>query len=117
MGGRSVRKGKRYERDFCRRATATTRIEHERVLSEPRDGNCGDVVADGLPLTYQLKAQKQPSVYRALDEAVEAAPSGFHPVAIIKRDHGPGRTPDEFAALPLEDWLEIVALLRDAGVW
>lgn len=118
MGGRSTRKGKRYEREFCRRATEATGAKHERVLDESREGNHrGDVAADGLPLTYQLKAQKQPSVYRALDEAIEAAPDGFHPVAIVKRDYGPGRTPHEFAAIPLDNWLEIVGLLTEAGAW
>ena len=59
-------KGRSGENEVCR-FLREAGIAIERNLEERRSGNAGDVLTD-LPLTIEVKSQKQPSVYRALDK-------------------------------------------------
>ena len=87
--------------------TARTGFTHKRILTETRDGNSGDVGAAGLPFIYQAKCGAKPNVFAAVQEASDVAGLNF-PVAAI---HRTGRGGEKIAALPWEDWLEIVGML------
>jgi len=56
-------------------------------------------------------------VWKALQEAVDAASPGVHPVALLKRNGAGGREAEEVAVLPLADFLELVGILRASGEW
>lgn len=112
MSGRSVRRGKGWEREVARDLSAATGRGYARVLTETRDGNRGDVrAADGV-FVVQCKMGRRPNVHDALTEALEAAGPGKLPVGAIKRTHGPGVPAERFAVVPWSTWLEIVARLE-----
>lgn len=117
MGGAmSRRKGHQWEREVANELTAATGILHRRVLTETRDGNCGDVRARELPVVYQCKAQAKPNVFEAVQEAEIAAGGTDYAVAAVKRSRK-GQSPDIIAAMPWSDWLEILSQLTTTGVW
>lgn len=115
-GRKARRRGHEWEREIAGDLSDLDLVEAERVLQEPRDGLVGDVRSN-LPLSIQAKCSKQPSVWKALEEAKEAAADGQHPVAAVRRRHGQGVPSDRVAVLPWSDLLEIVGLLRGQGVW
>jgi hypothetical protein len=102
-------KGHRWERLVAQDLTIRTGFTHKRVLNETRDGNCGDVGVRDMPFIYQCKCGARPDVFGAVEEACMAAGLNF-PVAAI---HRTGRGGEKIAALPWEDWLEIVAMLAE----
>ena len=115
-GAASVRKGKVWEREVARRLTELTGRTHERVLTETRDGNVGDVTG-GTPLVIQCKCKGTIDASGAVREAQEAAHgTGRFAVAYLKRTRR-GTPKEEIVALPREDWDEIVGLLVHNGVW
>ena len=117
MGALSIRKGKAFEREVAR-LFRDAGIPAERNLEEVRGGNLGDIVLPkDTPLTIQCKVGRQPPVYGALKEAEEAAPPGHFPVALVRRNGAGSRPSDDVAVLRLEDFIELVGLLRLAGVW
>jgi len=111
-GSRSRRKGHDWERECGRILSDATGLDFSRVLTETRDGNSGDVTAEGSPFVVQAKAGKRPSVWRALREAKAATTDGKTPVAMVKRTHGRGKPAERVAVLDVEDF---AALLHDAG--
>ena len=106
MSAKSVRKGKVWERTVARDLTERTGNEHKRVLSEARDGNCGDV--RGKRLVVQCKAGARPDVYGAVREAEEAA-GGLYAVAAI---HRTGRGGEKMAVMP---WSHFLDLMEELG--
>ena len=117
MSAKSRRKGHDYERELARRFTEEG-LPALRNLEEVRSGNSGDLVfTHGDPLCVQAKVGGRPSVWNAVKEAEEAAGPGVHPVAIVKRNGSGSRPAVELACMPLDDFLELVGLLRAAGVW
>ena len=117
MGALSIRKGKKFERVVAQ-LFRTAGIPAERNLEEVRSGNCGDIVLPrDVPLTVQAKVGARPPIYAALREAEEAAPPGSFPVALVRRNRSRSRAPDDLAVLRLEDFVELVGLLRASGVW
>ena len=117
MGALSIVKGKRFEREIAQRFRAAG-IAAERNLEEVRSGNRGDIVLPkDVPLTVQCKVGARPPIYPALREAEEAAPPGFFPVALVRRNGSGSRAPDDVAVLRIEEFIELVGLLRLAGVW
>lgn len=102
-------KGHRWERLVASDLTARTGCVHKRILTETRDGNCGDVGSRDLPFIYQCKCGAQPNVFQAVQEASDVAGLNF-PVAAI---HRTGRGGEKIAAMPWEDWLEVVAMLAE----
>lgn len=113
----SRRKGHAWEREVARALSEIPGVSAERLLTETREGEGYDLSTD-LPLIVQAKAGKRPRIYDALKEATAAADgTGRHPVAAIKRSYGRGQEADRFVALPLEAFMEIVALLVGQGVW
>lgn len=115
-GAKSRRRGHDWERAVARELSDLEYVEAARTLDETREGNVGDVRTN-LPLSIQCKAGQQPSVWKALEEAIEAAEPGEHPVAAVKRSHGRGKKADRLAVLPWSDLLEMVGLLRAMGGW
>jgi len=109
MSASQRRKGHAWERTVARDLTTATGFTHKRILTETRDGNSGDVGAAGLPFIYQAKCGARPDTFGAVREASEVAGLNY-PVAAI---HRTGRGGEKIAALPWEDWLEVVALLAE----
>ncbi len=92
-----------------------TGVECVRCLAEARDGNVGDLTTE-LPIVVQCKVGKRPSVWRALEEAVEAADEGSLPVAVVRRNSPGGRPAEDLAVLDLADFLRLLsAALRNHG--
>lgn len=73
-GKRSRTKGVRWENEVATTLQTWTNVEARRRGSrgEARYGNLGDIVT-GLPLTVQCKVGARPNIYRAMEEAREAA--------------------------------------------
>lgn len=113
MSAASRRKGIDHERRVARELTDATGVEHVRVLTETRDGNCGDVEPreDALPFVYQCKAGARPDVYGAVREAQAASNDGDRlAVAAI---HRTGRGGERLAVLPWEDYLALLAFATE----
>ena len=66
----------------------------------------GEEVADlDCPVFWpELKRGKKPNIRAALRQAIEAAPKGRIPIAIIRDDHA-----EEIVTLLLDDFLEFVS--------
>ena len=117
LGARSRRKGHDYERELARRFTEAG-LPAVRNLEEVRSGNSGDLLfTNGDPLCVQAKVGARPSVWNAVKEAEAAAGPGIHPVAIVKRNGSGSRPAVELACMPLDDFLEIIGLLKAAEAW
>lgn len=116
MGRLSRTKGAAYEREIVRRLKDIG-IDAARNLTETRDGNCGDIVTPTLPITWQCKVGARPPIYEAVEEAYAAAKPGHHPVAVVRRNRLGRNAPVDLAVLPLDDFLELIALLRSCGAW
>lgn len=119
----SHKRGKRGENEVCRFLEEADGVEAERNLNERRSGNTGDL-STNLPLEIQVKAKKQPSPWKALEEAKEAVERaaengrpGRYGVAVLKRKNGQGRPADRLVCLSWEDFRELIGLLRGQGVW
>lgn len=118
MGARSRRKGARFEREVAALLTEASGLPCARNLTECRDGNTGYV--HGLPgFTIQCKVGRRPDdVYRAVREASQAACSGQHPVAIVRRNGSGSRPADDLAVLPLSSFLALLrSLPHDPPTW
>lgn len=115
-GATSRRRGHSWEREIARALEELEGVEASRTLNETREGNVGDVDVN-LPIAVQAKAGQRPRIYDAVAEAKEASGPGEHPVAAVKRSHGRGVPADRLAVLPLEDFVEIIGLLRASGAW
>ena len=117
MGALSRSKGLRFEREIAQRFRAAG-IPAERNLEEVRSGNRGDLVfPKDVPLTVQAKVGARPPIYPALQEAEAATPPGNFPVALIRRNGCGSKARDDLAVLRLDDFVELVGLLRAPGVW
>lgn len=108
MGALSRRKGVAWERQVARQLSATTGHVFERVLTESRTGNSGDVRSDRHPLVVQAKSGKAPSPWKALSEAVAVSAPHEIPVGILHRDRAPGRQAADVAVLRLDDFLALL---------
>lgn len=96
--GRSQRdKGARFERKIANWLSEVLDTEVNRQTNETQQGNMGDVVASLSPsilLVVQAKHQSQPSPWRAMQEAEEAATSRSEeatsvlPVGCVRRHGG-----------------------------
>ena len=115
--GKSQRvKGHTFEREIVR-WFKTNGIPADRILTETRDGNQGDVLAgplrydllnpatDAWKMRIQAKHRAMPSVWKAMDEARASRTSLFEIMpAIVKRTYDQTvvcLTPDEFMFLVL----------------
>ena len=117
MSAGSRRKGHDYERELARRFTRAG-LPCVRNLEEVRSGNTGDLVfTQGDPLCVQAKVGRAPNIWQALREAEEAAGPGLYPVAVVKKNGSGSRPAVELACMPLDDFLELVGLLKGGEVW
>lgn len=99
-------------------------IHAERNLNEARSGNTGDLDLN-VPFEVQVKARKQPSPWKAVEEAEEAVQRaaeerdrpGRYAVAALKRKNGQGKPADRIVCMPWEDFRELVALLKSNDAW
>lgn len=114
MGKLSRSKGVAWERHVAKFLTEQFGTPYERVLSETRDGNSGDVV--GIRYLVQCKVGAAPNPLGALQEAVEAAgPIERIPVAIIRKHVKSGnRKPIDAVVMRLDDWLALALSERRA---
>ena len=102
-GATSRRKGARFERAMVHRfRDAMPDAEIRRGLQS----RSGEEVADlDCPVFWpELKRGKKPNIRAALRQAIEAAPKGRIPIAIIRDDRA-----EEIVTLPLDDFLEFVS--------
>ena len=103
MGKMQRNKGARWERDLAKLfAGAMPGANVRRGLCQVRDSSeMADV--ENPVFWVEAKVGKKPNPRAALKQAVEAAPKGRVPVAVIKDDR---QTP--FVAMQLEDFLDFV---------
>lgn len=108
MGKLSRSKGVAWERHVAKLLTQQFGTPYERVLTETRDGNSGDVL--GIQYLVQCKVGAAPNPLGALSEAVEAAERlDRTPVAIIRKHVKSGnRKPIDAVVMRLDDWLALV---------
>lgn len=110
MGRVSRDKGARFEREIANMFVEWG-IRARRNLEEVRSGNRGDLeFPDGEGLAVQLKVGENPSVWKAIQEAVEAAGPDDLPIAIVRRNQRGSRPKQDIAVLRLEDLLDLIAL-------
>lgn len=105
MGKLSRSKGVAWERHIAKLLTEHFGTPYERVLTETRDGNSGDVL--GIQYVVQCKVGAAPNPLGALQEAVEAAARIERiPIAIIRKHVKSGnRKPIDAVVMRLDDWL------------
>lgn len=113
MSKLSRTKGHAWEREVCRKLSAIG-MPAKRRLTEVREGNEGDVML-AEAFSIQCKVGGNPSPYRALQEAVDAASPGDYSVAIIRRNQRNGNKKLDMAVLPLDEWLELMGKLKSSG--
>lgn len=102
-GATSRRKGARFERAMVHRfRDAMPDAEIRRGLQS----RSGEEVADlDCPVFWpELKRGKKPNIRAALRQAIEAAPKGRIPIAIIRDDRA-----EEIVTLLLDDFLDLVS--------
>jgi len=102
-GATSRRKGARFERAMVHRfREAMPDAEIRRGLQS----RSGVEVADlDCPVFWpELKRGKKPNIRAALRQAIEAAPKGRIPIAVIRDDRA-----EEIVTLLLDDFLEFVS--------
>lgn len=105
MGAHQRNKGARFERAVARWLRVLAG-EFHRQTDEPQQGNVGDIKSSKWPLSIQAKHQKQPSPWRALAEAEEAARVEEIPIAMIRRHGG-----EDMVAMRPEAFMRIVTTL------
>lgn len=107
MGKLSRQKGVAWERHVAKLLTQHFGTPYERVLTEPRDGNSGDVL--GIQYLVQCKVGAAPNPFGALQEAVEAAEQIERiPIAVVRKHVKSGnRKPIDAVVMRLEDWLKL----------
>lgn len=88
MGAHQRRKGANFERKIARWMKALG--DFWRQTDETQQGNVGDVRdrTSRFPLVVQAKHQKQPSPWKAMEEAETACRGEDIPVAIVRRHGG-----------------------------
>lgn len=102
-GARSRRKGIRFERELVHRFRETMPGAEIRRGLQFRDG--AEVADVDCPVFFpEAKRGKKPNVRGALRQALDKAPKGRIPVAVIRDDRA-----EPFVALLLEDFLELVS--------
>lgn len=116
MGKESRRRGHDWERQIARDLG-----NHAKRTYEEREGGGRDVKTD-LPFCIQAKAGSQPSPWKALKQACDAAKDTEHPVGALKFNHDARRDPENNRAclravvMRYEDWLEIINILKANGI-
>jgi hypothetical protein len=97
--------------------------DYQRVLSEVREGNVGDVYAEDGCFVVQCKAGKQPPIWAAHREAQEASeklcsvPGVVMPITCIHRDapKGFGTKSEKLVVMSPETFAELVQLAFTPG--
>jgi len=107
-GATSRRKGARFERAMVHR------FREAMPGAEVRRGlQCrGEEVADvDCPVFWpELKRGKKPNIRAALRQAIEAAPKGRIPIALVRDDRA-----EEIVTLLLDDFLDLVSEWWERG--
>lgn len=114
MSRLSREKGRKWEAEVCRKLSAIG-MPAKRRLTEVREGNEGDVMLAEC-ISIQCKVGGNPSPYRALQEAVDAAAPGDYSVAIVRRNQRNGNRKLDMAVMPLAEWLEWAEKLKRFGI-
>jgi len=116
QGKRNRRYGHDAEREWARELNDCG-CWAERVTSESKHGNLGDVVhnlTSDFKVKYQLKSGKSPSIWKAMEEAIQStALSEYYPAALLNRTNGPGKPRDRYVVARAEDWLSLVRIVTD----
>mgnify|MGYP003151096329 CR=1 FL=1 len=113
MGKSQRDKGHNWEREVAKRLREHG-IDARRNIMETQLGNTGDVHIfnneGDMIACVQCKNMKSPSIWKAMNEAMEA--SAIHmrigeepvPVSIVKRTAKPGGKVEEYAVMRFEDY-------------
>lgn len=107
-------KGVAWERHVAKLFTEQLGSPYERVLTETRDGNSGDVL--GIQYIVQCKVGAAPNPLGALQEAVGAADQIERvPIAVVRKHVKQGnRKPIDAVVMRLEEWLTLALRERRA---
>lgn len=113
---RSRNKGSAWERQVCAKLRKVG-YEAKRRLDRRGPSLHGDRDLEiDAPLCIQCKQGFSPSVWKALEQATRAADPLEYSVAIVRRNNAKqfdaNVTPTDLAVLPLEDFLELLQMLR-----
>ena len=100
-GALSRRKGARFERELVHRFRATMPGADVRRGIQCRGEEVADV--DCPVFWVEAKRGKKPNIRGALRQAIEAAPEGRIPIAVVRDDHA-----EEIVTLLLDDFLDLV---------
>lgn len=107
----SQKKGKWHENDLARRLSDI--FPEAKRTYEERSGNSGDLANTGK-FTFELKAGKKPSIYKAFSQACEASGEGDIPAGVVTFDRSSrsdprnGRKAFRGVMLGLEDFVELL---------
>lgn len=93
-------KGASYERELCRYFTAELGMPVKRNLDQVRDG--GNDITVG-PFRFEAKRRASLSVYKWMDQAVEATGQGGKPAVLCRGD---GR--ETLVIMRLEDFMPLL---------
>lgn len=119
MGKSQRNKGHNWEREVTRRFRDIG-LDAKRNVTETQTGNTGDVIVYNINgdvlAVVQCKSMKAPSLWKAMDEAIEAnrkyksIMSGLPiPISAIKRTAQPGGSVEEYAAMRMDDFIRMLA--------
>lgn len=102
MGAMQRRKGHNFERELVKLFREAMPGAHIRRGLQTREGT--EVADVECPVFWiEAKRGKKPNVRAALKQAIEQAPKGRIPTAIVKDDRAQG-----FAVMQLDDFLDLV---------
>jgi hypothetical protein len=85
-------------------------FDAERILTESKHGNIGDVLIYEPDILIQCKAGKQPNLARALDEAEEAVTKrnqNWTPIGACRKSLGPYKATRR-VSISLEDFIALL---------
>lgn len=112
QGRRNRRYGHDAERELARELKELG-LWAERITSESKHGNLGDVVFRGgepqAQFKVQIKSGKRPSPWKAIEQAVETcAATPYVPIGLVNKSNGPGLPRDRLIIMHVEDFFNLL---------
>lgn len=119
QGRRNRQYGHSAERELARDLRAKTGWPAERIVSESKYGNLGDVIfkPGSQQIVFQVKSGKRPSVTAAIEESDEATAgnAGKTPMGLLNFAHGPGQDRQRIVVMHLEYFVALVLRAEGKG--
>lgn len=111
QGKRNRRFGHDAEREWARDLTKATGHKAERITSEPRHGNLGDVIffPDSDSWKFQVRSGLQPGIWKAVRDIDAAVIGSYHiPAVLLNKSNGPGMSRDRLVVMRAEYFLDLL---------